>query len=34
MEHRVLRLNPSTVYTEDPPCIERDAGHIVSRIRG
>jgi hypothetical protein len=34
MEHRVLRLNPSTVYTEDPPCIERDAAHLVSRIRG
>jgi hypothetical protein len=30
---RVLRLNPSTVYTEDPPCIEADAAHIVSRIR-
>jgi len=32
-EPRVLRLNPSTVYTEDPPCIEADAAHIVSRIR-
>jgi hypothetical protein len=33
MDHRVLRLNPSTVYTEDPPCVEGDAPHIVSRIR-
>ena len=30
---RTLRLNPSTVYTEDPPCLEGDAAHIVSRIR-
>jgi hypothetical protein len=34
MDHVVLRLNPSTVYTEDPPCIERDSSHLVSRIRG
>ena len=33
MDHRVLRLNPSTVYTEDPPCVEKDAAHIVGRIR-
>jgi hypothetical protein len=33
MEHRVLRLNPNTTYTEDPPCIEADSAHIVSRIR-
>jgi hypothetical protein len=33
MEHRVLRLNRSTVYTEDAPCVEADSAHIVSRIR-
>lgn len=33
MDHRVVNLNPSTVYTEDPPCVEGDADHIVSRIR-
>ena len=33
MDHRVLNLNPSTVYTEDPPCVEADAAHIVSKMR-
>ena len=33
MDHRVLNLNPSTVYTEDPPCVERDSAHIVSKLR-
>jgi hypothetical protein len=33
MDHRVLNVNPSTVYTEDPPCVEADASHIVSKMR-
>jgi hypothetical protein len=33
MDHRVLRLNASTVYTEDAPCVEADSAHIVQRIR-
>jgi hypothetical protein len=33
MDHRVLNLNPSTVYTEDPPCVEGDSAHIVSKMR-
>ena len=33
MDHRVLNLNPSTVYTEDPPCVESDAEHLVTRLR-
>ena len=30
---QVLRINPSTVYTEEPPCQELDSQHIVSRMR-
>jgi hypothetical protein len=33
MDHRVVNLNPSTVYTEDPPCVEADSAHIVSKMR-
>ena len=33
MDHRVLNLKPEHVYTEDAPCIEKDASHIVSRLR-
>ena len=35
MDPRVLNLNPSTAtYLEDPPCLDFDSAHMVTRERG
>ena len=30
MNPRFLKLDPSAVLTEDPPCVEKDASHLVN----